>query len=201
VINAEIQECSSSTVGFIRITALHQELAAAGARSAPPRGRLMRSCPAAAKNRKHSAPCAGSSKRLRATENRCTASRIFQPSAPNRSWAGDITYIRTKALAVPGVWIDLFSRRVVGWKLDSGIRSALVIEAAQRALRYIARFTPRKLADPYGPAAANTGATDIPRSPRRKHEIVCSMPPRLLLDNAVVESFFSTSQNYERILQ
>jgi putative transposase len=42
----------------------------------------------------------------------------FQPPAPNRCWAGDITYIRTtdgwRDLAV---WIDLLSRRVVGLTL------------------------------------------------------------------------------------
>jgi putative transposase len=31
------------------------------------------------------------------------------------------------------VWIDLFSRRVVGWKLDKRMDAALVIEALNRA--------------------------------------------------------------------
>jgi len=43
----------------------------------------------------------------------------FQPPAPNRCCAGDITYIRTSSRGrYLGVWIDLFGRRVVSWKLD-----------------------------------------------------------------------------------
>lgn len=59
----------------------------------------------------------------------------FQPPAPNRCWAGDITNIRTTAgWRYLAVWIDLFSRRVVGWKLDHRMDAALVIEALHRAL-------------------------------------------------------------------
>jgi transposase InsO family protein len=44
----------------------------------------------------------------------------FLPPAPNRCWAGDITYVRTTAgWRYLAVWIDLYSRRVVGWTLDS----------------------------------------------------------------------------------
>ena len=70
----------------------------------------------------------------------------FQPPAPNRCRAGDITYIRTSSgwryLAVSHRevrstdWIDLFSRRVVGWKLDHRMDAALVIEALNRALNH-----------------------------------------------------------------
>jgi putative transposase len=57
------------------------------------------------------------------------------PSEPNRCWAGDITYIRTtEGWRYLAVWIDLFSRRVVGWKLGSTLEAALVTEALERAL-------------------------------------------------------------------
>jgi putative transposase len=59
----------------------------------------------------------------------------FSPAAPKRSWAGDITYIRTTAgwwyLAV---WIDLYSRRVVDWAMGTTMESTLVLEALNRAL-------------------------------------------------------------------
>ena len=59
----------------------------------------------------------------------------FQPPAPNRCWAGDITSIRTTSgWRYLAVWIDLFSRRVVGWALDARMDTALVIEALSRAL-------------------------------------------------------------------
>ena len=59
----------------------------------------------------------------------------FSPAAPNRCWAGDITTIRT----TPGwhylaVWIDLYSRRVVGWAMGASMEATLVVEALNRAL-------------------------------------------------------------------
>ncbi|EAQ69087.1 integrase core domain protein [Synechococcus sp. RS9909] len=52
-----------------------------------------------------------------------------------RCWAGDITYIRTTAgWRYLAVWIDLFSRRVVGWTLAPRMDATLVIEALNRAL-------------------------------------------------------------------
>lgn len=46
----------------------------------------------------------------------------FQPPGPNRWRAGDIIYILTSAgWRYLAVWIALFSRRVVGWKLEARI--------------------------------------------------------------------------------
>lgn len=57
------------------------------------------------------------------------------PEAPDRVWAGDITFIPTAAgWLYLAVVIDLCSRRIVGWKLDEHLRSGLVIDALQQAL-------------------------------------------------------------------
>ncbi|TXK50055.1 IS3 family transposase [Pontibacter qinzhouensis] len=58
------------------------------------------------------------------------------PTAPNQVWVGDITYI---PLAGGGflylaVWMDLYSRRIVGWRLDAHMQEELVVEALRRAL-------------------------------------------------------------------
>jgi transposase InsO family protein len=59
----------------------------------------------------------------------------FTPAAPNRCWAGDITYIRTTTgWRYLAVWMDLFSRRVVGWSLGASMEASLVLEALNRAL-------------------------------------------------------------------
>ncbi|MFN5161032.1 MAG: DDE-type integrase/transposase/recombinase [Cyanobacteriota bacterium] len=59
----------------------------------------------------------------------------FSPTAPNRCWAGDITYVRTTAgWRYLAVWIDLYSRRVVGWAMGATMEAALVLEALNRAL-------------------------------------------------------------------
>jgi transposase InsO family protein len=59
----------------------------------------------------------------------------FSPAAPNRCWAGDITTIRTTAgWRYLAVWIDLYSRRVVGWAMGVTMEATLVLEALNRAL-------------------------------------------------------------------
>jgi putative transposase len=61
--------------------------------------------------------------------------RDFEPSAPNRLWASDITYIWTdEGWAYLAVVIDLFSRRVVGWAFAEHMRAELVLDALERAL-------------------------------------------------------------------
>jgi len=60
----------------------------------------------------------------------------FDAAAPNRTWVGDITYIRTddEGWIYLAVVIDLFSRRVVGWAISAAPNAMLVIRALQNAL-------------------------------------------------------------------
>ena len=58
------------------------------------------------------------------------------PTAPNQVWVGDITYI---PLAGGGflylaVWMDLYSRRIVGWRLEEHMQEELVVAALGQAL-------------------------------------------------------------------
>ncbi|MBO0943167.1 MAG: IS3 family transposase [Bacteroidetes bacterium] len=61
--------------------------------------------------------------------------RRFNPEAPNQLWSGDITYIQTDEgwLYLAAV-IDLFSRQVVGWSLQSHMQASLVKDALTMAL-------------------------------------------------------------------
>jgi len=61
--------------------------------------------------------------------------RQFQAAAPNRKWAGDITYIPTDEgwLYLAGV-IDLYSRRLVGWSMTDHMQSDMVADALSMAL-------------------------------------------------------------------
>ena len=60
--------------------------------------------------------------------------RNFTSDAPNRVWAGDITYIATDEgwLYLAAV-IDLFSRQVVGWSMQPHMHSSLVTDALRMA--------------------------------------------------------------------
>lgn len=59
-----------------------------------------------------------------------------RPTGPDQIWVSDITYIplaNGKWLYL-AVWVDLWSRRVVGWCLADHMRDELVITALRRAL-------------------------------------------------------------------
>ncbi|ARV18562.1 hypothetical protein AEP_01618 [Curvibacter sp. AEP1-3] len=54
--------------------------------------------------------------------------RQFTPDQPNRSWVTDITNIRThEGWLYLAVVIDLFSRQVIGWSMDSRTDADLVL--------------------------------------------------------------------------
>ena len=54
---------------------------------------------------------------------------------PDKAWVTDITYIRThEGFAYLAVVIDLFSRRVVGWAMQSRQTTDLVLQALLMAV-------------------------------------------------------------------
>jgi transposase InsO family protein len=60
--------------------------------------------------------------------------RNFTLAAPNLAWSGDITYIATEeGWLFLAVVIDLFSRKVVGWSMQTDMRRDLVIDALEMA--------------------------------------------------------------------
>lgn len=59
----------------------------------------------------------------------------LSPEGPDQIWASDITYVATKeGWLYLAVVLDLFSRRVVGWKLDESMEADLVSTALHNAL-------------------------------------------------------------------
>jgi putative transposase len=59
----------------------------------------------------------------------------LEPSAPDQVWVSDITYISTlKGWLYLAVILDLFSRKVVGWKLGETLEAELVVTALRNAL-------------------------------------------------------------------
>lgn len=58
------------------------------------------------------------------------------PTGPNEIWVGDITYIPLAGgkWAYLAVWMDLYSRRIVGWHLDYHMQESLITTAFKKAL-------------------------------------------------------------------
>ena len=70
--------------------------------------------------------------------------RNFDIAKPNTVWASDITYLPSKSgWLYLAVFIDLFSRRIVGWCVSTSLRHEMVLKALSRAVR--ARRPPRGL--------------------------------------------------------
>jgi putative transposase len=61
--------------------------------------------------------------------------RNFSAAAPNRLWVADITYIPTWAgFLYLAVALDAFSRKIVGWAMETYLRTELVLSALDMAL-------------------------------------------------------------------
>ena len=61
--------------------------------------------------------------------------RDFKAAAPNRLWVSDFTYVATWSGTVYVAFtIDVFSRRIVGWKADTTMKTPLVLDTLEMAL-------------------------------------------------------------------
>jgi len=114
----------------------------------------------------------------------------FTADIPNEIWVTDITYIWTKEgwLYLAAV-LDLYSRQIVGWSMDSRINQELVINALQQAIW-------RRHPD-YGLIIHSDRGVQYASHAYRKllkdHKFIQSMSGKgNCYDNAVMESFFHT---------
>jgi transposase InsO family protein len=61
--------------------------------------------------------------------------RQFRASRPNQLWVADLTYVATwRGFVYVAFVIDVFSRRIVGWRASSSLRSDLALDALEQAL-------------------------------------------------------------------
>ena len=61
--------------------------------------------------------------------------RRFVAERPNQLWVADLTYVATWAGFVYVAFvIDVFSRRIVGWRVSKSLRSDLALDALEQAL-------------------------------------------------------------------
>ena len=62
--------------------------------------------------------------------------RKFTQTAPNRLWVADITYVPTgQGFLYLAVVVDAFSCRVVGWAMAARMKTQLVLDALEMAIR------------------------------------------------------------------
>ncbi|MEP5946496.1 MAG: IS3 family transposase [Marinomonas sp.] len=117
-----------------------------------------------------------------------TLDRQFEVDAPDRIWVTDITYIKThEGWSYLAVVIDLFSRRVVGWSMQSRMTADLALQALLAA---VWRRKPRQEVMIHSDQGSQFTGREW-QSFLGKHNLVASMSRRgNCHDNAVAESFF-----------
>jgi putative transposase len=114
----------------------------------------------------------------------------LDPSVPNQVWVSDITYVATlEGWLYLAVILDLFSRRVVGWKLGKSLEAELVVTALRNALvlrqpdegLYFhsdrgSQYSSQAVREPLSVVGANLSMSGVGNC----------------YDNATMEAFFST---------
>jgi len=123
------------------------------------------------------------------------AERIYETEnadtlmAPNQVWAGDITYVSTdEGFLFLAIFMDIFTRKVVGFSSDDNMRAELIINALEMALGR------QSINDGELIAHSDRGsqyASDAFKIKLASRQIVASMSRRgNCYDNAHCESFF-----------
>lgn len=115
--------------------------------------------------------------------------RDFSANRPNQIWVSDITYIRTfSGWQYLTVFIDLFSRLVVGWALSSSLSHEMAFLALNRA---IGRRKPPKGLVIHSDQGVQYACEAFTQA-IKQHGFVQSMSRKGdCWDNAVAESFFN----------
>ncbi|MGJ7249076.1 IS3 family transposase [Morganella morganii] len=114
--------------------------------------------------------------------------RQFNPDAPDERWVTDITYIRThEGWLYLAVVVDLFSRKIIGWSMQSRMTKDIVLNALLMA---IWRRNPLKQVLVHSDQGSQYTSHEW-QSFLKSHGLEGSMSRRgNCHDNAVAESFF-----------
>jgi transposase InsO family protein len=129
-----IHEKTKQTYGSPRMTA---ELNAEGVVASENRvARLMRANEIASEAvRKFKVTTTDSNHNLPVAERIYETENAGAVMAPNQVWVGDITYVATdEGFLFLAIFLDIFSRKVVGFSSDDNMRAKLIINALEMAL-------------------------------------------------------------------
>ena len=109
--------------------------------------------------------------------------RKFTATRPNQLWVADITYVATwVGFAYVAFVVDVFSRRIVGWRVSSSLRTDLALDALEQALH------------------ARPGADGVVHHSDRGTQYTSIRYTERLADAAVVRSVGSVGDSYDNAL-
>ena len=148
-------------------------------------GRLMKSL---SKTKKRFKATTNSKHKLPVVSN--LLDRQFTVGKPDKAYVGDITYVWTdEGWLYLSIWLDLFSRAVVGWSMGDRLKACLATDALKMSIEQ--RNTPPGLIvhSDQGVQYASSDFQDLVE----ENNFVCSMSRKgNCWDNSVAESFFGS---------
>jgi len=114
------------------------------------------------------------------------------PLRPNQVWASDISYIQTlEGFLFLAIYLDLFTRKVVGFATSTSMHTELIVSAIEMALGRQKIIQGEELLSHSD--RGSQYASEHYRAILTKEEITASMSRRgNCYDNAFAESFFAT---------
>jgi len=187
-LSAEIQAIHRESRGTYGAPRVHAELAARGMHVGRKRvARLLRAAGLHGVSRRRVVPTTIRDERARPAPD--LVERQFQAAGPDRLWVADITYVPTwTGFLYLAVVLDAWSRRVIGWAMESHLRTELVLAALNMA---IAQRRPRDVIHHSDQGCQYTSLAFGQRC--READVRPSMGSvGDAYDNALCESFFAT---------
>ena len=116
--------------------------------------------------------------------------RDFTASKPNRLWTSDITYIRTQeGWLYLAVFLDVCSRRIVGWSMSHRINDGLVVNAFKQAKLQRQPLPGLIVHSDRGSQYCSRSFKELLDSNRYRQSMSSTGN---CYDNAITESFFAT---------
>ena len=191
----EIKKIHDESRGTYGLPRIHEQLKLDGKKHGKARvGRLMKTLGVSGvfkrvfriktTDSKHDLPIAP---RLLKTEDEAT-----HPVKPNQVWVTDVTYIHTdEGVLFLGTYLDLFTRKIVGFSMADHMRTELLLDALSMALG-------RQNLNDEGKLLSHSDrgsqyASDAYRARLKTHGITVSMSRKgNCYDNAFAETFFGT---------
>ena len=130
------------------------------------------------------------SKSSRVQDGKNLLQRDFETTKPNKVWCVDISYISTKqGWLYLAVVIDLFSRRIVGYDFAPHQRTSLPLKALRKAIE---SRKPKKGLIHHSDRGSQYCSEEYLRTLEEQEFRSSLNVAGTCLDNAVVESFFSS---------
>ena len=72
--------------------------------------------------------------------------RNFNAARPNQLWVSDFTYVATwRGFVYVAFIIDVFARRIVGWRVSASLRADFVLDALEQAIHARCRARPQDI--------------------------------------------------------